>query len=161
MQNPQGRVVSAHSGPAGVGEVMVEVEAGVICERCESGKGCGAGLLGGNTRNKLVSASVAANIDLSAGDLVRISLQPSSVLQAAIIVYGYPLAGAVLGVVSAYGFKLGDAGAAFAAILGVLGGFLIAKAKLRNARCLKEFTPMVLEKLTLPAKNLPRSAVVD
>lgn len=126
---------------------MVEVEAGVICERCESGKGCGAGLLGGNTRNKLVSATVAANIDLSDGDVVRISLQPSNILQAAVIVYGYPLAGAVLGAICAYGFGLGDVAAALAALSGIVGGFLIARARLRNERCLQEFTPVVLEKL--------------
>lgn len=155
MQNPQGRILSAHSGSAGDRQtVTVEVETGAICKRCESGKGCGAGLLGSNARSKVVSATVAANLDVRQGDLVSIALRPSNILQAAIVVYGYPLAGAVLGAAGGYGFGLGDAGAALAALSGIVGGFLLARVRLRSQHCLQEFTPVVLNKL-------PPAAVAD
>jgi positive regulator of sigma E activity len=66
------------------------------------------------------------------------------VLRAAFIVYGYPLSGAVAAAILAFWFGLGDIAAAIAALAGLLSGVAIAHIRLRNTRCLRDFTPTVV-----------------
>jgi sigma-E factor negative regulatory protein RseC len=146
MRNPQGQIISMSSAGS-QRQVVVEIESAVVCERCESGKGCGAGLLGSQQANKRVAAAVADDLDISTGDRVSIALAPQNVLRAAIIVYGYPLSGAVFAAFIAYTLRLGDIAAALAALVGLATGLLLAKKRLQNASCLREFTPTVIERL--------------
>jgi len=147
MRNPQGQIVSV-SADRSQRQVVVEVESVVVCERCESGKGCGAGLLGQRSGDRRVEATVAENLEVRNGDLVSIVLEPRNVLRAAIIVYGYPLTGAVLTAFVAYAAELGDIAGALAALSGLVAGILIAKARLQNTRCLRDFTPVVVDRLS-------------
>jgi sigma-E factor negative regulatory protein RseC len=147
MQNPQGRVLSVRADDFGT-KVIVEVDSVVVCERCESGKGCGAGLLGRQPGDKRVEAVVAENLDVKGGDLVSIVLAPRNILRAAVIVYGYPLCGAVLAAILAFGMGLGDANGAIAALVGLVAGIFLAKLRLKNSRCLRDFTPTVVDRLT-------------
>jgi sigma-E factor negative regulatory protein RseC len=147
MQNPQGHVVSVHSDDSG-SRAIVEVDSQVVCERCESGKGCGAGLLGRDSGDKHVEAVVAENLAVETGDLVSIVLTPRNILRAAVIVYGYPLFGAVSAAAIVYGVGLGDASGAIAALLGLVSGVLLARHRLRNNRCLRDFTPTVVDRLS-------------
>lgn len=142
MQNPSGRIVSVHADHA-----VVEVDAGAVCERCAAGKGCGAGLLGVGTGPQRIAASVPAGLIVGDGDLVSIVLEPSNLLRAAVIVYGYPLAGAVIGAIAAVIGGFGDVAAAVAALLGIVVGFVLAKHRLRDHRCLREFTPSIVQRL--------------
>ena len=137
------------STESGKSQAVVEVESMPVCERCESGKGCGAGLLGRQPDNRRVTAAIAENLQVRNGDCVSIVLEPQHVLRAAIIVYGYPLAGAVTAAFGAYLLGLGDIAAALAALLGLLTGMLIARGRLQNAQCLRDFTPVVIERLSV------------
>ncbi len=141
MQNPHGHIIAIRPDNSAV----VEIAAAVACERCASGKGCGAGLLGKQPGDRHVEAIVAANLHLKNGDEVGISLQPNNVLRAAVIVYGYPLLGALAAAGFAYALGLNDVAAALAALAGLVGGFLVAKWRLKSARCLREFTPVIVE----------------
>jgi sigma-E factor negative regulatory protein RseC len=147
MQNPQGRVLSVRADDFGT-KAIVEVDSVVVCERCESGKGCGAGLLGRQSGDKRVEAVVAENLDVKSGDLVSVVLAPRNILRAAVIVYGYPLCGAVLAAILAFGMGLGDANGAIAALVGLVAGIFLAKLRLKNSRCLRDFTPTVVDRLT-------------
>jgi len=129
-------------------QVVVEIDSAPVCERCESGKGCGAGVLGQQSGDRRVAATVAEKLDVKIGDLVSITLEPRNVLRAAIIVYGYPLMAAVLAAFVAYGIGLDDIAAALAALSGLVAGILIAKVRLQNTRCLRDFTPIVVDRLT-------------
>ncbi len=149
MQNPQGQVISVNVDDACV-TAVVEVNTMVACERCESGRGCGAGLLGSQSAGKRLEANVASDLQLKSGDTVRIVLEPGNVLRAAVLVYGYPLSGAVLAALVALMLGFGDVAAAVAALLGLLAGFLVARIQLRNTGCLKEFTPIIVDKLVVP-----------
>ena len=145
MLNREGQVVSVRSDDSGT-RAIVEVDSVVVCERCESGKGCGAGLLGREPGDKRVEAVVAENLDVRSGDLVSIVLAPRSILRAAVIVYGYPLFGAVSAAIMSYAIGLGDAYGAIAALTGLVSGLLLARFRLRSAQCLREFTPTIVDR---------------
>ncbi len=146
MENPQGQII-AMSAARSECQVVVEVESVIVCERCESGQGCGAGLLGKQAGDKCVEAVVAAGLDVRLGDRVSIALAPRNVLRAAIIVYGYPLLGAVSAAFVAYRVGLGDVAGPLAALLGLVSGISIARVRLQGARCLRDFTPIVVDRL--------------
>ena len=151
MQYPQGQVVSVSADHSGR-RVIVKVDAVVACARCASGKGCGAGLLGGQPNDRRVEAIIADDLDVSSGDLVSIVLEPRNLLRAAVLVYGYPLAGAVLAAAAALVTGLGDVASALAALGGIVAGIFMARIRLQDSRCLREFTPTVIDRLS-PARD--------
>jgi sigma-E factor negative regulatory protein RseC len=142
MENPRGTVLSVvENGPASY--AIVEVSAGFRCERCESGKGCGAGLFGSRQGQRQTEALIAPGMHVSAGDRVSIELAPRNLLRASLLVYGLPLAGAVGGAALAYLSGFGDAGGAIAALAGAGAGLLAGRYRLRQAGCLKDLTPSI------------------
>jgi sigma-E factor negative regulatory protein RseC len=146
MQNIAGHVVSVHADKSGT-RAIVEVGSAVVCARCESGKGCGAGLLGRQSKDRRVEAVVMENLGVESGDFVSIALAPRNILRAAMIVYGYPLAGAVSAAILAFGTGLGDASGALATLIGLVTGIVAAKIRLENSRCLRDFTPTVIDRV--------------
>ncbi len=145
MQNPHGRIVSVDSKDAQ--SVVVEVEATVACRRCAEGKGCGAGLLGGAAKHRQFNAVLIDGLQVHNGDRVSLELAPRNLLQAATIVYGYPLFAAITAALVAFSVGLGDLTAAILALLGMLVGLILARHRLRNKSCLKNLTPVVVERL--------------
>lgn len=143
MDNPQGQVVSI-SGTDPHRRALIAVNAFEVCPRCAAGKGCGAGLFGRGERTRRIEASVPRGACIATGDRVRIALEPQSVLHAAFVVYGWPLCGAAAGALLAYLAAYGDAAAAAAALAGLALGALLARRRLRQSRCLQQFTPRVL-----------------
>ena len=150
MQNPQGQVVSVSAGASGK-TAIVRVDKVVVCERCESGKGCGAGLLGSSQSARQVEAVIPEGLAVTDGDRVIVELEPRNLLRAAIVVYGYPLSGAVLTAIVAYVLGFGDVASAAAALAGIGGGIIMAKIQLSNRHCLRDFTPTVVA--TLPVAS--------
>ncbi len=144
MNNPRGQVISINTDSS----VVVEIETAIACERCASGKGCGAGLLGSRPGERHVTALVAPDLGLDNGDKVSVALEPSNVLRAATIVYGYPLFAALTMAGFALIIGLDDVGAAVTALGGLVGGIIFARWRLSNARCLRQFTPVVVERLS-------------
>ena len=146
MQHPEGQVLSidARSDPA---HALVEVAAAFRCERCASGKGCGAGLLAGDEAPRRIDALVARQLDLHVGDRVRLELAGNNVLRAAGLVYGLPLSGALVGAGLAWWSGAGDAAAAVAAIVGALAGVTAGRRRLRRETCLQQFRPVVIARL--------------
>lgn len=142
MQNPTGKVVSLVDSADGI-RAIVAVEIESVCPRCAAGKGCGAGIFGTGGGNRQVEASVRPGLALTVNDIVDISLTSNNLLQAAIIVYGLPMLGAVVGAAVAYALSLGDAAAAVAALLGLAAGLGISRWRLRKTSCLRRFVPLV------------------
>ncbi|NIA28161.1 MAG: hypothetical protein GWP02_08900 [Desulfobulbaceae bacterium] len=123
---------------------IVDIKLAASCPRCASGKGCGAGIFtAGTGPTQPVEASVRTGLDISEGDVVEISLAPDNLLQAAIIVYGLPMLGAIAGAAWAYGFSSGDAAAALAALIGLGAGLVVSRWRLRRSSCLRRFVPIV------------------
>jgi len=143
MNNPSGRVVSLVDSADGV-RAVVDIEIVAACPRCASGKGCGAGIFtAGRASAQPVEASVRTGLNLNEGDVVEISLAPDNLLQAAIIVYGLPMLGAIIGAAFAYGFSFGDSAAALAALIGLGTGLFVSRWRLRQRSCLRRFVPVV------------------
>lgn len=143
MENPSGRVLSLVDSAGGV-RAVIEVKVAASCPRCASGKGCGAGVFtvsGGAAQP--VEASVRKGLNLREGDVVEISLPPDNLLQAAIIVYGLPMLGAICGAALAYAFSLRDAAAAMAALTGMAAGLVVSRWRVRQSSCLRNFVPVV------------------
>ena len=138
MQTTTGRVLSVADGCA-----QIEIDAAVACERCAAGKGCGAGLFGQTKGARQVSAGIAPGVTVTTGDVVRLSLLPARLLRAAGIVYGVPLAGALVAAGAAGLAGLGELGAALAALTGLAVGYFLAKSFVQREACLREFTPLV------------------
>lgn len=146
MDNPQGRILSVHrhdSPPRAV----VEVASSIQCARCAAGKGCGAGLLGGDDRPRRIDALIAQNLDVCEGDHVRIELAPNNLLRASLIVYGWPLLGALAGASAAWLLAKGDLGAALSALAGAAVGVLAGRLRLQRSGCLRAFTPVVTARI--------------
>jgi sigma-E factor negative regulatory protein RseC len=143
MDSPGGRVLTIHddSSPR---HAEVEVTSAPRCARCASGRGCGAGLVGEDGRLRRVEALIPPGCEISVGDEVRIELAPESVLGAALIVYGLPLAGAVGGAGVAYLAGFGDAGAAMIALAGLALGALLGRMRVRRDPCLGRFKPTIV-----------------
>jgi len=146
MENPRGRVLAVDLEKP-LPSAEVEVATAFSCARCKSGKGCGAGLLGGNGKSRRIDAHIATGVAVHEGDEVRIELAPRHLLNAALIVYGMPLAGAVFGAAIAYTAGLADLYAAIAGLGGIAAGIALARRRLRTTKGLCEFTPTIVERL--------------
>lgn len=143
MEQPRGKIISI-SGNDPERRALVEVDAAAACARCAEGRGCGAGLGSARPATRRVEATIPAGANVSPGDTVVISLAPQSVLAAAAIVYGWPLAGAVAGAGFAYLGAYGDTAAALAALGGLVVGGLLVRRRLARTACLRQFTPRVV-----------------
>jgi sigma-E factor negative regulatory protein RseC len=146
MNNPQGTVVSIIR-ESGIARAIVVVDAEAACARCASGRGCGAGILSGRAGKRRLELAVGPDLELAEGDVVAIELAPGNVLRAALIVYGLPLAGAIIGAALAYANALGDGGAAAMAISGLAGGALISRFWLGDDSCHARFTPSISRRI--------------
>lgn len=146
MDNPTGIIQALITDSRGT-RAIVDVDVSTACPRCAAGKGCGAGLLVGSSRLRQVEASFSASLELAEGDNVEIALTPNNLLQAALIVYGLPMLGAIVAAGFAYVMALGDAAAASAAIVGLLSGLVVSRWRLQHAACLGNFVPRVAKRL--------------
>lgn len=146
MDNPVGKIQSIHETPKGR-RLTVAVDAGVACPRCAAGKGCGAGLLGGPEKSRMVEAQAADQLSLSVGDTVRLRLSAANLLSAALIVYGLPLLGVLLGAALSFWLGFGDVAAVVAAITGAVVGAALGRQRLGQSGCLQDFVPQVEERL--------------
>jgi sigma-E factor negative regulatory protein RseC len=140
MDSPVGKIVSIADGKA-----TVAVERKAACPRCAAGKGCGAGLLSGSTRAALLEVTVSPHHRFSEGDEVRLTLEPSHLLQATMFVYGLPLAGVVIMLILGWSIMkpLSDAQAVAFAAAGLVAGFLAGRRLLNRRDCLKQFVPRI------------------
>ncbi len=143
MDSPVGRIVTV-----GPGHATVSVDAAQVCARCAAGKGCGAGLLTGASRLRLIDVDVPPGMDLKPGDDVKLTIAPSHLLHAAVLAYGLPLAGVViaLGIAWIMSRTLNDVLAVVLAICGLVAGGLLGRHFLNQHGCLKNLVPTVSER---------------
>ena len=144
MEKTRGRILSIL--PDG-SSATVEVDTATFCERCASGKGCGAGVFGSGRGPRRFDAPIVNGAEFKAGDEVQVELAPESVLRAAWIIYGTPLAGALAAAGIAYMVEMTDGRSLLAILVGLLLGGYIGRQRLRRSECLRQFTPVITQRL--------------
>lgn len=130
------------------------------CQRCAEGRGCGGGLFSRLLRGRL--QEIPVNIrDLPAGeslainDWVMLGLEPSAVQNAAFLMYGLPLALLMTGIIAGDGLA-GDAGALTGAVIGLAGGFMLARTLAGKLLGNGRLQPRILYRLN-PGEPCPQS----
>lgn len=148
MESPVGKIVSIDNDHA-----TVEVERIAACARCAAGKGCGAGLLSGSSKAAMFEVALSPHSHFSAGDEVRLKLEPAHLLRATILVYGLPLAGMLLGVGagSLISRPLTDGVAVTYTLAGLAAGFVAGRWQLNRNHCLKHFIPKIEDPAGVPS----------
>lgn len=143
MDSPVGKIVSIADGQA-----TVFVDGAPICARCAAGKGCGAGLLTGGNRSRLIDVQITPGLDLKVGDDVKLTLAPSHLLRAAVFAYGLPLLGVVVapGIAWFLNETLNEHFAVILAIGGLLTGAMIGRHYLNKDGCLRNLVPTIDER---------------
>ncbi len=143
MNTTIGKVLSV-SGDGSRRNALVEVSADVVCPRCAAGKGCGAGLFGKRETMRQIAVRVPERASIHEGDSVKLVMQSRDLLVASAIVYGWPLAGGVLGALIAWWLGGSDAQAAVAALAGIGTGGWLARRRIQDTACLQRFTPRIV-----------------
>lgn len=114
------------------GQPVVAVAPAGGCERCAAGQGCGMGILSRWFERGEVEITVAGPAGLQVGQAVRIEIQPSALVGWALLAYGLPLTGFMLGL--AAGHWTGSEALALAGgLVGALLGFLASRLQDRPA----------------------------
>ena len=128
-------------------ELLVRIDP-PICQRCQSGSGCGAGLLQGAQRSVELTISSPMQSRLEAGDTVALELERRWLLRGTLTLYGLPLAGALfaVGLLTMVSSSSTDGAAAAAAVIGLIGGSTAAAGIARSTRFRK-----ALELTAVPA----------
>ncbi len=146
MDTPQGRIIELYES-ADPPMAVVEVVSSLRCARCAAGKGCGAGLLGGEARVRRVDATIRDNLEVFAGDRVQIALDPAELLQGAAVAYGTPLLAIVIATAFAYLAGWSEPAIVAAALGAMTIAIAAARVYLGRRRCLRGFTPVVVGRL--------------
>ena len=81
---------------------------------------------------------------------MQIELAPQNVLRAACIVYGVPLATAVVVAGIAWMAGVSEGTAVVAVIAGIVTGAFASRLWLRRDACLQQFTPVITGRLAEP-----------
>ncbi|HSG58310.1 MAG TPA: SoxR reducing system RseC family protein [Woeseiaceae bacterium] len=142
MDSPTGTVIGILHAADGQ-RVTVELDKGIVCARCASGKGCGAGLWPGSERSTQIEAVAHKRSDLAVGDTVQLKLPPSGVFAAALHAYGAPLLGVLIAVAVAQGMAFGDVEAAAASLAGLAVGSFASRLYLNRPSCLSRLQPRI------------------
>ena len=142
MDNPHGRIIELIPD-AEPPRAVIEVVSAMQCPRCAAGKGCGAGLLGGDERPRRVDALIPGDLEIRDGDMVWLDLSSQDLLHAAFAAYGAPLAGILVMAAGAYVTVLSDLQAILVTLLGGFTGAVAGRVYLRRRRCLRRMTPRV------------------
>ena len=142
MDKPHGRIIELLPD-ADPPRAVIEVASALRCPRCAAGKGCGAGLLGGEEGPRQVNALVPGDLEVRDGDTVRLDMSSQGLLQAALAAYGAPLAGILIAASGAYMAALSDLQSILVTLLGGFIGALGGRAYLRRRHCLRRMTPRI------------------
>lgn len=110
---------------------LVEAKGGGGCGHCDSEKGCGSGKLSQMFCSKPRQFKVHNEANANVGDEVQITLPDGVLLRSSIIMYVMPLSlllsGGMLGAHWASDTVSRDIYAAIGSLLGLVGGFVLAR----------------------------------
>jgi sigma-E factor negative regulatory protein RseC len=140
MNSVTGKVVAVSGRKA-----SVKLASAVVCPRCAAGRGCGAGLFGGSAKASELHVEMPADVSFRTGDPVTLSLSGTYLVQASLLAYGLPLAGALLTILigQLFAAPLTDLSGVILGIAGLASGILLSRKFLHGFSCLQRFVPLV------------------
>lgn len=140
------------------GDVLdVRVDPQVGCARCESGQGCGQGLIGQLSGRRAYSVAVEApaSESVAAGDRVVLGMAPGALLGASFLVYLMPvILMAGLATLGEYIHPGSELVPVLTGGVGLAGGFLAVRHLILNGSAQRRFEPRFLRVASGPADEL-------
>lgn len=135
------------------GIVTLHTEAKTSCNSCQARKGCGSHMLNKLGPKNAHVMQIASSKPLQPGQRIELGIKESSLLGSALLVYMTPLFG--LFVVAGLFQSLfnSDLAAACGALLGGIGGFIVAKGVSMKFGDREAFQPVILS-IALPPDAL-------
>ncbi len=125
-----GHVTAVGSDRAGrYADVAVETSA---CQRCASGRGCGAALFSGTRGTLRVRIEPGSDGVPLTGDEVVVATSGHSLLRASATVYGLPLSGLIAGALLAAALSVNDIVAVALSLAGLAAGWMVARARAQS-----------------------------
>ncbi|MFT5451632.1 MAG: sigma-E factor negative regulatory protein RseC [Enterobacterales bacterium] len=116
------------------------------CPQCDSGKGCGGGLLAKAFSNKTYQLELNKNKKLSINEIVQIGISSQLLVRASFIVYFLPLLMMVLtALVAGLYTNNQDVYTVFGAIIGFVGGLMMANVLSNRLYKMGISSPILIE----------------
>ena len=150
MIEEQGQIVKTEGQFA-----WVRTQRKSTCGQCSAQKGCGTNVFSKVLGNKMVEFKAINKINATVGDNVVLGLHESVLLKSAALMYVLPLISmfsfALLAMFfgDILGISVSQAWISFAAVFGLLSGFLLVRQFARYHQEDEQYHPVVLRKASL------------
>lgn len=135
------------------GIATLHTEAKTSCNSCQARKGCGSHMLNKLGPKNAHVMQIASSKPLTSGQRVELGIKESSLLGSALLVYMTPLFGLFLFAGLFQALFGSDLAAACGALLGGVGGFIVAKGISMKFGDREAFQPVILN-IALPPDTL-------
>ncbi|AWQ17788.1 SoxR reducing system protein RseC [Pantoea ananatis] len=135
------------------GIATLHTEAKTSCNSCQARKGCGSHMLNKLGPKNAHVMQIASSKPLTPGQRVELGIKESSLLGSALLVYMTPLFGLFLFAGLFQALFGSDLAAACGALLGGVGGFIVAKGISMKFGDREAFQPVILN-IALPPDTL-------
>lgn len=135
------------------GIATLHTEAKTSCNSCQARKGCGSHMLNKLGPKNAHVMQIASSKPLQPGQRIELGIKESSLLGSALLVYMTPLSGLFLVAGLFQALFNSDLAAACGALLGGLGGFIVAKGVSMKFGDREAFQPVILS-IALPPDAL-------
>lgn len=131
------------------GIATLHTEAKTSCNSCQARKGCGSHMLNKLGPKNAHVMQIASSKPLQPGQRIELGIKESSLLGSALLVYMTPLFGLFLVSGLFQALFSSDLAAACGALLGGIGGFIVAKGVSMKFGDREAFQPVILN-IALP-----------
>ncbi len=135
------------------GIATLHTEAKTSCNSCQARKGCGSHMLNKLGPKNAHVMQIASSKPLQPGQRIELGIKESSLLGSALLVYMTPLFGLFLVSGLFQALFSSDLAAACGALLGGIGGFIVAKGVSMKFGDREAFQPFILN-IALPPDAL-------
>ncbi|MFS2222018.1 SoxR-reducing system protein RseC [Pantoea sp. B65] len=135
------------------GVATLHSEIKTSCNSCSARKGCGSHMLNKLGPKDAHVMQIASKQPLQAGQRIELGIKESSLLGSALLVYMTPLVGLFLFSGLFQSLFHSDLAAAAGALVGGIGGFIVAKGISTRFGDREAFQPIILS-ISLPAEVL-------
>lgn len=135
------------------GIATLHTEAKTSCNSCQARKGCGSHMLNKLGPKNAHVMQIASSKPLQPGQRIELGIKESSLLGSALLVYMTPLFGLFLVSGLFQALFSSDLAAACGALLGGIGGFIVAKGVSMKFGDREAFQPVILN-IALPPDSL-------